>query len=130
MSAPFSRISITLPRPVLAAADRLAKRLDRSRSWVVAEALRRFVEAEQPRPGLETVREPGRPADAASEVAAGRLRHLQADLARSPAERLHAAEELARLAHWRKPPGRRLQIVGFDSYEEFYEWKTGRRAGA
>ena len=38
----FARISITLPARVLATADKLAKRLDRSRSWVVAEAIRRF----------------------------------------------------------------------------------------
>lgn len=37
------RATCTLPADVLKAADALAKRLDRSRSWVVAEALRRYV---------------------------------------------------------------------------------------
>lgn len=37
------RVTCTLPADVLKAADGLAKRLDRSRSWVVAEALRRYV---------------------------------------------------------------------------------------
>ncbi|MBA3498014.1 MAG: ribbon-helix-helix protein, CopG family, partial [Gemmatimonadales bacterium] len=35
---PYARISITLPREVLAAADSQAKALDRPRSWVIAEA--------------------------------------------------------------------------------------------
>jgi hypothetical protein len=47
----YSRISITLPPEVLAAADRLAKRLDRPRSWVVAEAIRRFAAGNPPPAG-------------------------------------------------------------------------------
>ncbi len=43
------RITCTIPADVLKAADRLAKRLERSRSWVVAEALRRYV-SRQPAP--------------------------------------------------------------------------------
>lgn len=43
------RVTCTIPAAVLEAADGLAKRLDRSRSWVVAEALRRYV-SRQPAP--------------------------------------------------------------------------------
>ena len=43
------RITCTIPAEVLEGADGLAKRLDRSRSWVVAEALRRYV-TRQPAP--------------------------------------------------------------------------------
>ena len=43
------RITCTVPADVLKAADRLAKRLERSRSWVVTEALRRYV-SRQPAP--------------------------------------------------------------------------------
>jgi hypothetical protein len=43
---PYARIAITLPPEDLAAADRLAAALDRSRSWVIAEALRQFVAAQ------------------------------------------------------------------------------------
>src|SRR5688572_14341803 len=39
---PFARIAITLPARDLAAADRLAVCHDRSRSWIVAEAIRRY----------------------------------------------------------------------------------------
>ena len=40
---PLSRITVTVPENVVQAADELARALDRSRSWVVAEAIRRFV---------------------------------------------------------------------------------------
>ena len=40
---PYARIAITLPESELAAADRLAKSQDRSRSWVIAEAIRYYV---------------------------------------------------------------------------------------
>jgi metal-responsive CopG/Arc/MetJ family transcriptional regulator len=36
------RISATIPEALVAAADERAKRLDRSRSWVISEALRRY----------------------------------------------------------------------------------------
>lgn len=40
---PLERVTITIPQPLLQAADDLALRLDRSRSWVLAEAVRRMV---------------------------------------------------------------------------------------
>ena len=46
---PFARIAITLPSVELAAADRLAAAQDRSRSWIVAEAVRRYVREPVPR---------------------------------------------------------------------------------
>ncbi len=125
----LTRISITLPREVLAAADREAKRLDRSRSWVVAEAVRRYVK-EQGAGSREQVSEAAPPAYAAAEVAEARRRHLLADLKLSPAERLRRAEELGRLARRAQRRGRRHQIIGFDSYEDFYEWKKARLVGA
>jgi hypothetical protein len=52
MSSPqYSRISITLPPETLAAADGLARALDRPRSWVVAEAIRRFASGNPPAAG-------------------------------------------------------------------------------
>lgn len=124
----LARISITLPRDVLAAADRRAKQLDRSRSWVVAEAVREYVG----RP--VAVREPGIqygvPVDAALEVAAARRRHLLADLDLSPAERLRQAGDLVALAWQVHGRRKRAQVIGFDSCEDFYEWKKARRAGA
>jgi len=122
----FTRISITLPRDVLAAADRRARALDRSRSWLIVEALRAYLAT----PVRSQVREPDAPVYAVREVADARRQHLAADLKRSPAERLQRAEQLARLARQVRPRrGRRQQVIGFDSYEDFYEWKKARLAG-
>jgi metal-responsive CopG/Arc/MetJ family transcriptional regulator len=44
---PYARIAITLPPEDLAAADRLAAQQDRSRSWIVAEAVRQYVAAQE-----------------------------------------------------------------------------------
>jgi len=124
-----SRISITLPRDVLVAADKRARDLDRSRSWVIAEAVRAYVAAAPPPARVREVEAP--PYAAVQEVADVRRHHLLTDLKRSPAERLQRAEELSRLARQVRPlRGRRAQVIGFDSYEDFYEWKKARRAGA
>jgi len=120
----ITRISMTLPREVLEAADRRARALDRSRSWVIVAALRAHLAALPAQVG-----EPAAPPYGASEVAEARRRHLVADLQRSPAERLRRAEELTRLARQTRPRRPRQQVIGFDSYEDFYEWKKARRAG-
>jgi predicted transcriptional regulator len=113
----YARISITLPREVLAAADSQAKALDRPRSWVIAEAIRSY------RSGLQNQATvpPG-----AAEVVAARRQHLLADLRRTPEERLRRAAALLRLAPESRA-GPRAQIIGFDSYEDFAAWKKARR---
>jgi hypothetical protein len=81
----FSRIAITLPPDVLAAADRLAKAQDRSRSWIIAEAIRRYAslaEAESPK---------------SEGLGPYRLDQLQRDLAATPEERVRAAERTRHL---------------------------------
>lgn len=121
----FKRVSITLPKDVLDAADRRARALDRSRSWVIVEAIRAYVAA----PVGSRVREADAPAYAVEEVADARRRHLVADLKRSPAERLRRVEELVRVARQVRPKrAPRDQVIGFDSYEDFYEWKKVRRS--
>ncbi len=119
----LTRITITLPRDLLAAADARAKRLDRSRSWVVAEALREFVTGEP-----TVVREPVA-RSAVREVADARRRHLATDLRLPPAERLRRAEELGRLARAAQRRGPRHQIIAFDNYEDYYEWRKTRLIG-
>ncbi len=126
----LTRISITLPRDLVAAADREARRLERSRSWVVVEALRRYVGGSAARRATVRVSEPAPPPYAAPEVAQARRRHLAAELALAPAERLRRAEELGRLAREAQRRGRRYQVVGFDSYEDYYEWHKARLVGA
>jgi len=120
----LTRITITLPRDLLAAANARARRLNRSRSWVVVEALRAFVTREP-----TVVREPVA-GYAVQEVADARRRHLATDLRLSPAERLRRAEELGRLARAAQRRRPRQQIIAFDSYEDYYEWRKTRLIGA
>ena len=118
----FARIAITLPKDVLAAADRRAKELDRSRSRLIVDAIRAYLASPSTREGI-------RPAYGADAVGVARREQLERDLARSPAERLRVAEEGARLAKSRRPRrGSVQQVIGFDSYEDFYEWKRANRA--
>lgn len=131
------RITVTIPADLVDAADARAEELDRSRSWVVSEALRRSL----PRSGFgrlapSTVREPVLQAydasssagvvDIADEIAASRRRRIRAELRLSPGERLRRAEELADLAKAAVPRAPRVQIVGFSSYEDYYEWKKAQ----
>ena len=126
----LARISITLPRDVLAAADRRAKKLDRSRSWVVAEALRQWLDDARSKVVREPRIEYGAPVDSAREVAEARRQHLLTDLKLSPGERLRRASGLVQLAWHVHGRRKRAQVIGFDTYEDFYEWKKARRAGA
>lgn len=119
---PFARIAITLPEDVLAAADRRAKQLDRSRSRVIVEALRAYLA----NPGV--VREATQPSYGSDDFGVARRKQLASDLASSPAERLRHSEEAVRLARSLRPRRRpRQQIIAFDSYEDFYEWKKSNR---
>jgi len=119
---PLARIAITLPQEVLTATDRRATELDRSRSRVIVDALRAYLATPA------AVREPTRTAYGADPVGVARLAQLERDLAKSPAERLRAAEQGALLVKRARRSGRRHQIIGFDSYEDFYEWKKANRA--
>ena len=122
---PYARIAITLPKDLVAAADRRAREIDRSRSRVIAAALRAYLVSPLP----AQVREPVRPAYGSDAIGSARRAQLERDLARTPAQRLAAAEQLARLARGARPRARRprQQIIGFDSYEDFYEWKKTDR---
>ena len=124
----YARIAITLPKDVLSELDRRAKQLDQSRSRVIVAAIRAYLSATPPAPAL--VRE-AVPAYGTDAFGAARRDQLARDLARTPAERLAAAERLARLARTANPRSRarrpRQQIIGFDSYEDFYEWKKNNR---
>lgn len=106
---PYARIAITLPPADLRAADRLAKQLDRSRSWVFAEALRRFVEDEAAaREGTRLDR--------------SRRAQLARDLRLTPADRVRFAEAGAELAR------RAADVPGdaplaFPSHAAFRAWR-------
>ena len=133
-----SRITISVPRALVEAADEQAQRLDRSRSWVLTEALRQYLRPVAPTQGVREeaavphAASPGPDAsaqvavDAAVEVKAARERRLRSELALPALERLRRAEELARLGAPQTDSGVSLQVLGFDTYEAYYEWKKSR----
>lgn len=127
----LARISITIPDDLVAAADQRAAELERSRSWLLVEALRSYLRTTGARAVHESTRSPYgstsvEATELAPQIAAAWRRRLQAELQLSPAARLERAEELFRLAEEVHPRRPRTQIIGFDSYEDFYAWKTSR----
>ncbi len=121
-------MTVTVPAEVLKAADALARRLDRSRSWVVAEALRTHTAAASSRPGprgdAAAVREPASAAyGSASGLGEQRLVQLESDLQLTPEQRIHEAEATVELAHRLHRPPRVAQVLAFGSYEDFLDWK-------
>ena len=102
---------MTIPPDVLRRADRIAKREGRSRSWVIADAVRRLAEpvpADLPR------------------LDHSRREVLQADRARSPTERVLAAERTAREVSVRRFAS---LFVTFDRFEDYLEWKRRETIG-
>jgi len=99
--APYAKVAISLPEADLAAADRLARELDRSRSWVIAEALRRFAAS----------------SSEATDLGASRRAQLRRDLALSPEQRVHVAEETLETSSRIGAP--RI----FSHYDDFLAWQ-------
>lgn len=123
---PYSRISITLPKEVLELADRLAASLGRSRSWVIADGVRKLTDVGGYLPRLATkpmVRERSTPAYGTADSRLGEHRslQLQADLQLSPEERVRAGEEVARLDTILRP-SHRDQLLSFTRYEDYLAW--------
>jgi len=123
----YARIAITLPEKDLAAADRLAKQLDRSRSWVIAEAVRRFSDhRESAAPVRGAALRVAEPASAYAVASDGeldpyRLAQLVSDMKLTPEQRVLAAEETLHQVGPLRP--RRHQVLAFDRYEDFLDWK-------
>lgn len=115
------RVTFTVPADVLKTADTLAKRLGRSRSWVVTEALRRFTDGSPPSP-FPQVSESS-PAPYTAGLGEQRLALLEADLALTPEQRLQAAEELTDETLRLRPRPRYRQILQFESLGDFFAWK-------
>jgi hypothetical protein len=122
----YARIAITLPKKDLAAADRLARTQDRSRSWIVAEAIRRYAAVTEVQPvhaahpaavSSPPLSNPG--------LGASRLAQLTRDLQLTPEARVLAAEETLHQTGLPRRP-RRHQLLAFDRYEDFLDWKKTR----
>jgi hypothetical protein len=120
----YARISCTLPEDVLAEADRIAAREDRSRSWVIAEALRLY--ASPVRSQVVTTRETAAPPYAPG-LGESRLAQLRADLSLSPEARVRAAEESAALSALLRP-SRGARLLQFDRFDDYLEWKRREAA--
>src|SRR2546425_12954305 len=117
----FTRISITLPREVLAAADRRARGLDRSRSWLIVEAIRVYL-AGSPSQVRESAATPyGVPSPGLGPL---RLAQLESDLRLTPERRIRAAEETARLRGGGPGAGGRAHpVLSFGRDEGYVGWK-------
>ena len=118
---PIARISITIPAALAKQADREAKRSKRSRSWLIAEAVRRYL---QEAPSSEVVREAA-PAPYVIGLSEQRLAQLHADMRLTPEERVKEAERTARAARsmGRAAYGRITRMVGFERYEDYLDYK-------
>jgi predicted transcriptional regulator len=120
----LARISVTIPPDLVDEADRLARELDRSRSWVIAEAVRRY---------LECGADPGETEPAVREVARGpvyglgpdeyRLAQLEADLQLTPEERVREAEDTTRQTELGRRESARQRLLVFETYEDYLAWQ-------
>ncbi len=112
---PFAKIAITLPPEDLAAADRLAAEHDRSRSWIVAEALRQYV---------------ARASQSAQAVTLDDSRHeqLRRDLALTPLERIQAGEESLRVIGRSPTAPVGNEPLIFEHFDAFLAWSRERTA--
>lgn len=116
----FARISITLPPDTLRAADELAARHDRSRSWIVAEAIRQYAAAQREAPSAD---------DDATRLGRSRLEQLRRDAALSPEARVLESEGIVTVDGEPGAPGEPVPPRSFPSYDDFIAWRRERGAG-
>lgn len=114
----LTRISITIPPELVEAADRRAAAMDRSRSWLIVEALRSYLDRPQAGAVRETPAAAYRPG-----LGEQRLQQLEADFALAAEDRVAAAEQTALAARLRGRPPQRDRIIGFDRLEDFLAWE-------
>ena len=112
----YARIAITLPPIDLAAADKLARVHGRSRSWVIAEAIRSYAAA--------SATSTTRAASLRGGLGPLRLDQLARDMALTPEARVREADETLRLTLTREPE--RAQLLAFDRFEQYLDWKRRR----
>lgn len=119
------RISATIPADLVKTADRRARELARSRSWVIAEALRAYLGV-RPSRGAAAVREEVLAPDGGGGARLGEHRRaqLETDLRLTPEKRVLEAERTAALAgELERRRGRSAWLRVFDRYEDYLEWK-------
>lgn len=126
----LSRVTITIPAELLAEADRRAGALDRSRSWLLAEAVRAYLADADPagvRPSsgantqAYTVREVG--IGYAPGLGEQRQAQLAADLELTPEERVRAAQRTAGAGPPRRRSPQPHRVIAFDGLEDYFVWE-------
>lgn len=111
---PYARVAITLPPETLRAADELAAQADRSRSWIIAEAIRQYAARSGTSYGEE---------DSAGRIGASRLEQLRRDAALSPTTRVHEGESISVIG---QAPAHPAEPRTFGSYDAFQDWLAQR----
>ncbi len=109
-----AKIAITIPPEDLKAADQLAARLGRSRSWVLSEALRRFVQHER----------------LTQELDASRATQLRRDLTLTAAQRVREGEAPGDVTAWPTASEMSTRLDEphrFATYDEFDAWRRAQR---
>ncbi|MCC6929057.1 MAG: CopG family transcriptional regulator [Gemmatimonadaceae bacterium] len=112
---PHVRIAITLPPETLRAADQLAKRHDRSRSWIVAEAIRRYA---------ASLGDSSEVDDAAARLGPSRHEQLRRDVRVSPDVRVRESEEIVSVGG---ELAEQVSPRSFASYDAFRRWRRRRQ---
>jgi hypothetical protein len=127
----YTRLSITLPAELVRWADREARRQKRSRSWVIAEALRRMEGGAQGVVPIAAGQVGERPLAPYGVPASGlgryRQEQLVADLGLTPEERVREAEETLRLSELVRRRGVVQPVILFDRYEDYLRWRDRER---
>ena len=115
-----AKIAITIPPEDLAAADRLAIELDRSRSWIVAEAVRRYVAAEK------AARSRSDASESRTRLDPSRAAQLARDVALSAEARVREAEDISVFSS--AQPAAMEQPRRFETFDAFSSWRRSRDA--
>jgi hypothetical protein len=123
----YARISITLPEDLLASVDRCARGLDRSRSWLISDALTAYLAGRAARVDRDRLREADSLYHASPGLGEQRLVQLRADLALTPEQRVLEAERTARARSTLAP--RWVGLLTFDRFEDYLDWKRREAAG-
>lgn len=127
----LSRVTITIPAPLLAEADRRAEALDRSRSWLLVEALKAYLATAADPSGAQSVPRAPRLPLLAHEPDTGyiaglgpqRLAQLAADLEVTPEERVRFAQQAAAAGTARRRPAQPHRVIAFDRLEDYFTWE-------
>jgi len=101
-------LSVSLPAGLRDSLDAEAKRQQRSRSYVVSEAIREYLARRQQ-----------------SAFAEGGSRTLREALATTAAERIQLSEELWRELEWGRRPAR-PRAASFDTFDAHERWQSRR----